>query len=84
MKWLAILLWAGLCPVVMGHLKSVPANLRWAAFAMGLIPFVTGSFHLYVAPIAWPGWAGWPKGLEISALDFLAIAVIGATRKGPA
>lgn len=47
---------------------------------MGLIPFITGTFHLYVAPVAWPGWAGWPKGIEVSILDFLAIAVIGATR----
>ena len=49
---------------------------------MGLIPFVTGTLHLYIAPIAWPMWAGWPKGIEVSALDFLAIAVIIATRKG--
>mgnify|MGYP003575384354 FL=1 len=80
MKWIAILAWASMCPIVMSHLRRTPAHLIWAAFAMGLIPFITGSFHLYVAPIAWPGWAGWPKGLEISILDFLAIAVIGATR----
>ena len=47
----------------MGHLRRTPSHLRWAAFAMGLIPFITGSFHLYVAPISWAGWAGWPKGI---------------------
>lgn len=67
----------------MSHLRKTPAHMVWAAFAMGLIPFVTGSFHLYVAPIAWPMWAGWPKGLEVSALDFLAIAVLGATNGRP-
>ena len=84
MKWIAILIWASLCPILMSHLRHRPAHLTWAAFGMGLIPFVAGSFHLYVAPIAWPGWAGWPKGIEVSILDFLAIAVIGATGKRPA
>ena len=84
MKWIAILVWAGLCPVLMSHLRQRPAHLVWAAFAMGFAPFVMGSLHLYVAPIAWPGWAGWPKGIEVSVLDFVAIAVIGATGKRPA
>jgi O-antigen ligase len=79
-KWIAILAWASMCPIVMAHLRRTPAHLIWAAFAMGLIPFITGSFHLYVAPMAWPLWAGWPKGLEVSILDFLAIAVLAATR----
>lgn len=47
---------------------------------MGLIPFVTGTLHLYIAPIAWPMWPGWPKGIEISALDFLALAILIGTR----
>jgi hypothetical protein len=71
-----------LCPIIATYLKGRPEHLRWAAFGMGLIPFVTGTLHLYIAPIAWPMWAGWPKGIEVSALDFLAIAVIIATRKG--
>ena len=43
----------GLCPIVASYLKSQPKYVQWAAFAMGLIPFVTGTLHLYVAPIAW-------------------------------
>ena len=82
MKWILLLFWMGLCPVVAGYLKSRPDHLRWAGFVMGLIPFATSTLHLYIAPIAWPMWAGWPKGIEVSALDFLAIAVIVATRKG--
>ena len=80
MKWILLLLWAGLCPVVANTLKQRPSYVKWAAFAMGLIPFVTGTLHLYIAPIAWPMWPGWPKGIEISALDFLALAVLIGTR----
>jgi O-antigen ligase len=80
LKYILLLLWAGLCPIVASYLKSRPDYVKWAAFAMGLIPFVTGTLHLYVAPIAWPMWPGWPKGIEISALDFLAIAILIGTK----
>ncbi|GAA4745074.1 hypothetical protein GCM10023264_07960 [Sphingomonas daechungensis] len=83
MKYILLLIWAGLVPVVVSYLKTQPAKYaKWAAFAMGIIPFITGTFHLYVAPIAWPAWPQFPKGMEISALDFLAIAIlIGTTSK---
>ncbi|HET6942083.1 MAG TPA: O-antigen ligase family protein [Sphingomicrobium sp.] len=80
MKYILLLLWMGLCPIVASYLKSQPKYVQWAAFAMGLIPFVTGTLHLYVAPIAWPMWPGWPKGVEISAMDFLAIAILIGTK----
>ena len=80
MKFILLLFWAGLCPIVASYLKAQPKYVQWAAFAMGLIPFVTGTLHLYIAPIPWPMWPGWPKGLEISALDFLAIAILVGTK----
>lgn len=79
MKWVLLILWAGLCPVIGFHLRRVPAHMRWAAFAVGLMPFLMTSVHLYVAPISWATWPGWPKGLEVSALDFLAVAICFAS-----
>jgi len=42
---------------------------------MGFLPFGTGAFHLYMAAISWPTWPGYVKGIEISVLDILAIAL---------
>jgi len=43
------------------------------------MPIMMGALHLYVAPISRGVWSGPIKGIELSALDFLAIAVIVAT-----
>ncbi len=79
MKWLLLALWIAMCPLVAGYLKKNPAHLRWAAFAMGFTPIMMGTLHLYIAPISRGYWPGPVKGIELSALDFLAIAVIIAT-----
>lgn len=79
MKWLLLALWMALCPVVTVYLKQNPRHMRWAAFAMGFAPIMMNVLHLYVAPISRGYWLGPVKGIEISALDFLAIAVIFAT-----
>ena len=44
---------------------------------MGLLPFVltTGPHALYIAIISWPGWPGYVKGAEFSALDVFALAI---------
>lgn len=79
MKWVVFLACVGLCPVLAGLLRSRKTFL-WAAFAMGLLPFIMGSFALYFALISWGGWPEFPKGLEASVLDFLAISVLIASR----
>lgn len=79
MKWLLLALWIALCPVVAVYLRQNPRHIRWAAFAMGFMPVMMGVLHLYVAPISRGTWPGPIKGIELSALDFLAIAVIFAT-----
>jgi O-antigen ligase/polysaccharide polymerase Wzy-like membrane protein len=47
---------------------------------MGMMPFVMSSWHLYVAPYGFPTWQGYPKGIELSALDFIAVAICFAAR----
>ena len=49
---------------------------------MGFVPFVMQPWHLYIAPISNAGWGGPVKGMEVSALDFLAVAIIVATQRG--
>lgn len=42
---------------------------------MGFLPFGLGEFHFYVAAISWAYWPGYVKGIEISVLDVLALAM---------
>ena len=84
MKWILLLAFIALCPVMMSQLRQKPRYMKWAAFAFGLLPFELAMWHLYIAPYGWPGWPGHTKGFELSILDFLAVAVIVVTRgRGP-
>src|SRR6185437_14776491 len=48
---------------------------------VGFLPFVLSALHqytnihLYMAIVSWPEWAGYTKGMEISLLDVLALAL---------
>ena len=42
---------------------------------MGFLPFGVNFLHLYMAAISWPLWPGYVKGLEISLMDVLALAL---------
>jgi O-antigen ligase len=75
LKWpLLALLLAAVVPFG-GWLRSNPRELPKVCVLMGFLPFGIGEFHLYMAVISWPQWAGYVKGLEISLLDILALAV---------
>lgn len=76
MKWIALLIFVGIVPVLSIWLRQNPklAPRVWAA--MGLLPFVMDPWHLIIAPISWAMWPGYVKGLELSLLDFVALAVL--------
>ena len=76
MKWIALLLFLAVVPLLMARLRSNPnqAHVIWAA--IGFLPFVMDKWHLSVSPIAWPMWPGYVKGMEVSLLDAVALAVI--------
>jgi len=75
MKWVALLLFMALVPALISWLRSNPqrAPIVWAV--IGFLPFVMDPWHLIVAPISWAMWPGYVKGLELSLLDFVALAV---------
>jgi|CXWL01.1.fsa_nt_gi O-antigen ligase len=75
MKWVALLMFTALVPVLTAWLRENPrlAPRIWAV--MGFLPFVMGSWHLIVAPISWAMWPGYVKGVEVSLLDAIALAV---------
>lgn len=69
-------------PLLMGWLKAYPQQRICACFAIGIMPFTMGSLNLDVAIIDWAGWPGYAKGMIVSILDSLALAVI-LTSRGP-
>ena len=75
MKWvfLAIML-AAIVPLA-GWLRRNPRETPKIWTLMGFLPFGLGEFHLYMAAISWSQWPGYVKGLEISVLDVLAVAM---------
>lgn len=79
MKWVFIAGLLVMVPLLAGLLRSQPKYLVHAAFAMGALPFFVVP-SLYVAPISWAGWPGPVKGLEVSLIDALAVAILLATR----
>jgi O-antigen ligase len=58
-----------------GWLRRNPRETPKIWMLMGFLPFGLGEFHLYMAAISWPQWPGYVKGLEISVLDVLALAM---------
>lgn len=75
MKWVALLLFVALVPVLISWLRENPQRAPLVWTAMGFLPFVMGPWHLIIAPISWAMWPGYVKGLELSLLDFIALAV---------
>ncbi|MEG8039375.1 O-antigen ligase family protein [Sphingomonas sp. LR60] len=68
----------GLCPLFATYARQ-PRYQPAIMFALGALPFLLAPLHLYVAPVSFPYWPGHTKGIEVSIVDALAIAVLVAT-----
>src|SRR5690348_9540892 len=79
MKWVFIAALLLLVPIVAAVLRSRPAYMAPACFVLGALPFFL-NLHLYVAPVSWANWSGLVKGIEVSVLDALAVAILLASR----
>ena len=67
MKWAALaVILASIMPLA-GWFRRNPRHSPKVWMLMGFLPFGVGAFHLYMAVISWPTWAGYVKGVEISA-----------------
>ena len=84
MKWVFLAFVLVFTPALGAYLKGNQRHLPWAAFALGVLPFLELRFNLSMNPIAWPTWQGMVKGFEISLLDGVAVAIIFATQKAKA
>ena len=79
MKWVFLLALMVCTPALAGLLRSQPKYLVHTCFALGVSIFAIGP-KLWAAPIPWPGWPGPVKGLEVSFVDGIAVALIVATK----
>lgn len=78
MKWIAIIFVLALLPSAIGWLRRNPRHLPKVMMALGLAPFFSGILHLTASPISWAGWPGFNKGLELSIVDAISIALIAS------
>lgn len=84
MKWVFLAFLLVYTPLLAAWLKgnSQHAPKIWAL--LGFLPFVLGSWNLYIAPVSWATWPGFVKGAELSLLDAVALAVlVSAPGRGP-
>ncbi len=70
-------------PLFYSLMRGPAVNRRVGWFAIGLAPFIIGYLHLDVSIISWAFWPGYVKGMLVSLLDSLALAVLFTTRALP-
>lgn len=80
MKWIYLVGLLIMAVLLTAQLKRNPRLLPHAAFGLAMMPFLEARFHLTSAPISWAGWAGPVQGIEISATDAFAIAILLASK----
>lgn len=80
MRVLGVLLILLSLPVLIWWVREFPQHRRWAYFAIGVLPFTMSFANLDVAFINWATWPGFARGLIVSILDTLAIALILAAK----
>jgi O-antigen ligase len=78
-KWIFLLGLVIATPGLAGLLRANPRNVVIACFCLGALIFPLGP-RLWAAPIAWPMWPGQARGLEVSFIDAISIALIVATK----
>lgn len=80
MRFIALIIILLAIPLALAWLRAKPSQRKWAYFAVGVLPFTISAFNLDASLITWPTWSGYAKGLIITLLDSLALALIIISR----
>ena len=79
-KWIFLAGLFVLTPFLVSLLRAHPQKyLPMAAFCLGLIPFLEARFNIVASPYTWPAWQGYVKGIDVSLMDSIAVAMIIAS-----
>lgn len=70
-------------PIFLVLLQQNAKYRRYLYFAIGFLPFVISAWNLDGAIISWATWPGQTKGVVITLLDALALAVVIRSRRSP-
>ena len=76
MRIVGILLVLLSIPTFVALLRTYPRQRKWAYLGVGLLPFVVSALNLDAALVNWAGWPGYAKGIVLSLLDTLAMAIL--------
>src|SRR6476646_10866590 len=79
MKWVFLLALMIGTPALAGLLRSKPRYLVHTCFFLGASIFLIAT-KLWAAPVPWPAWPGPVKGIEVSFVDGISVALIMATK----
>ncbi|MEP3224686.1 MAG: O-antigen ligase family protein [Parasphingorhabdus sp.] len=83
MRFVALVVIIFSVPIFMALLRQNGHYRRYLCFAVGFLPFVIAAWNLDAAFISWATWPGQTKGVIISLLDGLALAIILNSRRSP-
>ena len=87
MRFVAVLFLLVMIPVLAYWFRTHVRDRKWAYFAIGILPFTMNFLNLNAALISWSTWPGYSKGMIITGLDSLAIAILitvhGSLRRLP-
>lgn len=79
MKWVFLLALILGTPGLAAVLRSNSRYIVLTCFLLGALIFPLGP-RLWAAPVAWPLWPGLARGIEVSFIDAISIALIVATK----
>lgn len=81
MKWIFLIALLAFTPGLAMLLRSERKWIPHATFALALLPFLEAKFNIVASPVTWGLWPGYAKGIDLSLVDGVAIALIAATQK---
>ena len=76
MKWIFLAGLIVLTPLLTVWLRGDRRRLSLAALFLGLLPFLEVRFNIVASPYTWSTWQGIAKGIDVSLIDAVAIAMI--------
>jgi hypothetical protein len=78
-KWIFLFSLILAAPGLAFILRSSPRYIVPACFLFGASYFIIGP-KLWAAPVAWPLWPGLARGIEVSYIDAISVALIASTK----
>lgn len=76
MKWVVFAIMIAAVPILIGWLRANPRQAPLLSGLLGLLMFVYAPYNISMAPYPWPFWSGYVKGIIITGVDVVALAIV--------